>query len=205
VPALCSLPPRPPCFPPPPSLPLPSLQSSASIAATLLPGRLIIPIVPTSPCAWVRDCPLSLFPPSRFLYPFLVSVAPCVPLPPLLHHPPFRPHPVPSRPRSDSADLADSVGSEGSRATPAETCALPFSCLPPPPGPTEISLGLRPLRASFARDGGRIRRTSDGDHRALYAIPIIRKHEGALRLSCLSELRRQLATRKRVADNEPLG
>ncbi len=63
------------------SLPLPSLQSSASVVATQPPEGLIIPIVPISPCALARDCPHSLCPLSRFPYSFLVSLAPCAPLP----------------------------------------------------------------------------------------------------------------------------
>jgi hypothetical protein len=55
--ALCSLPHLPPCFPLPPSLPLPSLQSSVSVAATLLTESLIIPIVPV-PVRGVRAFPV---------------------------------------------------------------------------------------------------------------------------------------------------
>ena len=64
------------------------------------------------------------------------------------------------------------------------------------PIPVVISIGIVrgafPLAMGVASDERLI-----GDHRAPYAIPIIRKHEGAPRHSCLSELRRQLATRKR--------
>jgi hypothetical protein len=72
------------------------------------------------------------------------------------------------------------------------------------PIPVVISIGIVrgafPLAMGVASDDSEF--TSDGDHRAPYARPIIRKHGRAPRLSCLSELRRQLATRKRVADNE---
>ena len=118
APTLCSLPPPPPCFPLSPSLPLPSLQSSALVAANLMPEGLIITIVPISPCAWIRDCqcPHSHFPLSRFPYSFLVLPALCIPLPLLPLLPLFLPPPVPSPPLSNSADLADSVGPESSWA-----------------------------------------------------------------------------------------
>jgi hypothetical protein len=74
------------------------------------------------------------------------------------------------------------------------------------PIPVVISIGIVrgafPLAMGVASDE---RLMGTIEHHTAYAIPIIRKHEGAPRLSCLSELRRQLATRKRVADNEPLG